>query len=73
MEELAPCYGVANPDPPWNVSLYAVFECLSAGGALPSLERRHIEDRLGETLYGRTPDPNASFWPWPTRCCAAAS
>ena len=56
-EELAPCYGVANPDPPWKVSLYAIFECLSAGGALPALERRHIEDRLGETLYGRTPDP----------------
>ena len=56
-EELAPCYGVANPDPPWKVSLYAIFECLSAGGALPSLERRHIEDRLGDTLYGRTPDP----------------
>ena len=56
-QELAPRYGVANPDPPWKVSLYAIFECLSAGGALPSLERRHIEDRLGETLYGRTPDP----------------
>src|ERR1700730_707520 len=56
-EELAPRYGVANSDPPWKVSLYAIFECLSAGGALPSLERRHIEDRLGETLYDRTPDP----------------
>src|SRR5437016_14454544 len=56
-QELAPRYGVANPDPPWKVSLYAIFECLSAGGALPSLDRRHIEDRLGETLYGRTPDP----------------
>jgi hypothetical protein len=56
-EELAPHCGVANPDPPWKVSLYAIFECLSAGGALPSLDRRHIEDRLGETLYGRTPDP----------------
>ena len=56
-QELAPRYGVANPDPPWKVSLYAIFECLSAGGAFPSLERRHIEDRLVETLYGRTPDP----------------
>ena len=56
-QELAPRYGVANPDPPWKVSLYAIFECLSAGGALPSVERRHIEDRLGETIYGRTPDP----------------
>jgi len=44
-----------------------------AGGALPSLERRHIEDRLGETLYGRTPILNDSYWPWPIRCCAAAS
>ena len=56
-EELAPQYGVESPDPPWKVSLYALFECLSAAGALPSLERRHIEDRLGETLYARTPDP----------------
>lgn len=56
-EELAPQYGVTSPDPPWKVSLYALFECLSAAGALPSLERRHIEDRLGETLYARTPDP----------------
>jgi len=56
-QELAPRFGVANPDPPWKVSLYAIFECLSAGGALPSVERRHIEDRLGETIYGRTPDP----------------
>ena len=56
-QELAPRFGVANPDPPWKVSLYAIFECLSAGGALPSVERRHIEDRLGGTIYGRTPDP----------------
>ena len=56
-EELAPQYGVESPDPPWKISLYALFECLSAAGALPSLERRHIEDRLGETLYARTPDP----------------
>ena len=56
-EELAPRYGVANPDPPWKVSLYAIFECLSVGGALPALERRYTEDRLGETLYNRTPHP----------------
>jgi hypothetical protein len=37
-QELARRYGVANPDPPWKVSLYAIFECLSAGGALPPLE-----------------------------------
>ena len=56
-EELAPQYGVETPDPPWKISLHALCECLSVGGALPSLERRHIEDRLGETLYARTPDP----------------
>src|SRR5260221_3444673 len=56
-QELAPRYGVANPDPPWKVSLYAIFECLSAGGALPALDRRHIEDRLGDTVYARMPDP----------------
>src|SRR6266576_4055708 len=47
-QELALRYGVANRDPPWKVSLYAIFECLSAGGALPSVERRHIEDRSEE-------------------------
>ena len=25
-EELAPQYGVESPDPPWKVSLYALFE-----------------------------------------------
>ena len=48
---IAPRYGVTNPDPPWKVSLYATLECLSAGETLPSLERRHIEDRLGETIF----------------------
>jgi hypothetical protein len=55
--ELAPRYGVTSPDPPWKISLYALCECLSAGGVLPALERRHIEDRIGEILYGRTPEP----------------
>jgi hypothetical protein len=54
---IAPRYGVTNPDPPWKVSLYATLECLSAGATLPSLERRHIEDRLGETLYRQMPGP----------------
>jgi hypothetical protein len=56
-ERLAPRYGVTNPDPPWKVSLYATCECLAAGGALPALERRRVEDRLGETVYSRTPTP----------------
>ena len=55
--KLAPRYGVANPDPPWKVSLYATCECLSVGEALPSLERRRAEDQLGETLYRSTPAP----------------
>jgi hypothetical protein len=54
---LAPRYGVTNPDPPWKVSLYATCECLSAVEALPSLERRHAEDQLGETVYSGTPGP----------------
>jgi hypothetical protein len=56
-EKLAPRYGVTNPDPPWKVSLYATCECLAAGAALPALERRRAEDRLGETVYSRTPAP----------------
>jgi hypothetical protein len=56
-DKIAPRYGVTNPDPPWKVSLYATCECLSAVEALPSLERRHAEDRLGETVYNGTPAP----------------
>ena len=56
-EKLAPKYGVTNPDPPWKVSLYATCECLSAAEALPSLERRQVEDHLGETVYLGTPGP----------------
>lgn len=56
-EKLAPRYGVTYPDPPWKVSLYATCECLSAGQALPSLERRHAEDALGEAVYSGTPGP----------------
>jgi len=55
--ELAPRYGVTNPDPPWKTSLYATFECLAACAALPALERRRAEDRLGESLYDGTPAP----------------
>ncbi len=56
-EKLAPRYGVTNPDPPWKVSLYATCECLSAAEAVPSLQRRHAEDQLGETVYSGTPAP----------------
>lgn len=56
-EKLAPRWGVTNPDPPWKVSLYATCECLSAVEVLPSLERRHAEDQLGETVYSGTPAP----------------
>jgi hypothetical protein len=56
-DRLAPRYGVTDPDPPWKVSLAATCECLSAVAALPSLERRHAEDRLGESLYRGTPAP----------------
>jgi len=56
-EKLAPRYGVANPDPPWKVSLYATCECLAARAALPALERRQAEDQLGETVYSGTPGP----------------
>jgi hypothetical protein len=55
--ELAPRYGVTNPDPPWKTSLEAMCECLALGGALPALERRHAEDRLGEAVYPGTPAP----------------
>jgi hypothetical protein len=56
-KELAPRYGVNSPVPPWKTSLDAMCECLAAGGALPTLERRRNEDQLGETLYGATPAP----------------
>jgi len=56
-DELAPRYGVTNPDPPWKVSLTATRECLAASGALPWLQLRGAEDHLGETLYSGMPAP----------------
>jgi hypothetical protein len=56
-EEIAPRYGVTNPDPPWKTSLYATCECLSVGGALASLDRRLAEDRLAEGVYREVPAP----------------
>jgi hypothetical protein len=56
-EKLAPRWGVTNPDPPWKVCLEATCNCLSAGGAVDTLERRHAEDQLGETVYSEIPNP----------------
>ena len=56
-EELAPRYGVTNADPPWNVAFNATCECLAVSGAVPWLQRRRAEDRLGETLYSGMPAP----------------
>jgi len=54
---LAPRWCVTNPEPPWQVCLDATCDALSAGGALDSLERRHAEDELGETVYSEIPNP----------------
>jgi hypothetical protein len=56
-DELAPRYGVTNPEPPWKVTFEATCQCLAVSGALPWLQRRRAEDRLGETLYSGTPAP----------------
>ena len=40
---------------PWESHMQATCECLSWRGALDNLERRHAEDRLGETVYHRFP------------------
>lgn len=54
---IAPRYGVTNPDPPWKIPLYATCECLSDTGVLDSLDRRHAEDELAETVYTEIPNP----------------
>jgi hypothetical protein len=56
-DELAPRYGVTNPDPPWKTTLQATCECLAARGAVPSLDRRQAEDQLAETTYRDVPAP----------------
>ena len=40
---------------PWEANVRATCECLSWRGALDNLERRHAEDRLGETSYAAFP------------------
>ncbi len=54
--KLAPRWCVTTPEPPWKVCLDATCDCLSVGGALDNLERRHAEDEL-ETLYSAIPNP----------------
>jgi hypothetical protein len=69
-EELAPRYGVTNPDPPWKVMLEATCDLLAGDSCvkpydevepgscvLPSLERRAEEDELCATLYEDVPYP----------------
>ncbi|MFH5926991.1 hypothetical protein [Roseomonas xinghualingensis] len=55
-DKLAPRWCVAEPAPPWKVCLDATCDCLSAGGALDNLERRHAEDEL-EAVYSAIPNP----------------
>jgi hypothetical protein len=56
-QEVAPRYGVTQPDPPWKTSLSATCECLAAGGAMTSLDRRQAEDQLVQTTYRDVPAP----------------
>jgi hypothetical protein len=68
--EVAPQYGVTNPEPPWKVTLEATCDLLAADScvkpshqvepgscALPGLERRAEEDDLSETVYADVPYP----------------
>ncbi len=41
--------------PPWQSSLQATCDSLALRGALDTLERRHAEDELGETVYREVP------------------
>lgn len=40
---------------PWESSMQATCESLSMRGSLDNLERRHAEDRLGESVYADFP------------------
>ena len=55
--KLAPRWGVTDSEPPWKVCLDATCDCLSAGGGLGTLDRRHAEDELGETVYSEISNP----------------
>ncbi|QYC42190.1 Thiocyanate hydrolase subunit beta [Nonomuraea coxensis DSM 45129] len=39
----------------WESRMQTTCECLSKAGVLDNLERRHAEDRLGESIYRRFP------------------
>lgn len=54
--KLASRWCVTEPEPPWKVCLDATCDCLSEGGALDNLERRHAEDEL-EKVYQAIPNP----------------
>ncbi len=69
-EVLSAQYGVANPDPPWRITLDATCDMLAAESCvipydqvkpdtcvLPSLERRAEEDDLAATIYADVPFP----------------
>ena len=56
-ENIAPRYGVTNPDPPWRSSLYGTCESLGVTGVLDPVERRQEEDRLAEGTYADVPQP----------------
>lgn len=57
-QDLAAQYSVANPDPPWKVSLDATCDALSAEAcALPLLERRAEEDEMSSSFYRNVPFP----------------
>src|SRR5215467_14625225 len=60
-EVLAPCYGVTNPNPPWQTSLTAMCDCLDVSGALPTLDRRRAEDQLAEAVYRDVPAPESQL------------
>lgn len=68
--DLAAQYGVANPEPPWKITLEATCDLLAADScvkhvdevvpgscALPALERRAEEDQLSATIYDDVPFP----------------
>lgn len=57
-KDLSKKWGVANPDPPWKVTLEATCDVLSeVSCALPGVERRWEEDELVDDLYKDVPYP----------------
>lgn len=50
-----PAEALSDKPAPWESSVQATCECLSWRGCLNNLDRRHAEDRLGETLYADFP------------------